>query len=506
MMMRSPTLLFAIAATALLPGALRADAPAKKLNVLLILGDDHAAYALGAYGNKLARTPHLDRLAAQGMRFNRAYCTCPMCTPSRQSFLTGRYPRSIGVTQLRTALPATEDTLARMLARGGYRTAAIGKMHFNSNLTHGFALRLDNPDHAKWLAKKGKTPLAADALVQPPWRPFKDPAQTWLNSKALPVGLVDDDMPGTWFAAKAVEYLKEKKEDPFFLIVSFTEPHSPFHFPVEFRGRVAADQFVVPKVGADDGDFIPAIFRDLTDREKQGITSAYFTSVQFLDRNIGRVLEALEKAGLAENTLVIYLGDHGYCLGHHGRFEKHSLWEEAVRSPLLCRWPGRVPARQSSDALVSLFDIVPTILDATGQKIPGTVQAKSLVPVLTGAAKTHRAHVFIEYSENEEAMVRTDRWALHYGSGKRQRDDGYATGKPLPGRTIKLFDMHADPEQMTNLAKRPEHAKVVRDLTQRLAEHLRNSARQPELIPRTDDVYELLDFLVQPRDVKKSSK
>src|SRR5262249_20239441 len=151
----------------------------------------------------------------------------------------------------------------------------------------------------------------------------------------------------------------------------------------------------------DDGDFIPAIFRDLTEREKQGIAAAYYTSVEFLDRNLGRVLEALEIAELAENTLVIYLGDHGYCLGHHGRFEKHSLWEEAIRSPPLARWPGQIPPRQNTDALASLFDIVPTILEATGQPIPKSVQAKSLVPLLTGKSATHRSEVFVEYSENE---------------------------------------------------------------------------------------------------------
>jgi choline-sulfatase len=493
-------------ALAVFPSQLRADAPKKKLNVLLLIGDDHAAYALGAYGNRQVRTPNLDRFAAQGMRFSRAYCTCPMCTPSRQSFLTGRYPRSLGVTQLRTALPDTEDTLAKMLKRAGYLTAAIGKMHFNSNLTHGFDLRLDNPDHAKWLAQRGKAGIPQGIEVLPPWRPFKDHARVWLNSKALPVGLVDDDMPGTWFARQAIEYLKQHKTEPFFLVVSFTEPHSPFHFPVEFRGRQQPDKFTVPKAGPEDGDFIPAIFRDLTEREKQGIAVAYYTSVEFLDRNLGRVLEALENLGLAENTLVIYLGDHGYCLGHHGRFEKHSLWEEAIRSPLLCRWPGQAPARQSTDALASLFDIVPTILEAAGQPIPKSVQAKSLVPLLTGKSATHRSEVFVEYSENEEAMVRTDRWAFMYCSGKRQRDDGYATGKPLPGRTIKLFDMRADPEQMTNLAARPEHAGVVRELTKQLVEHLRATARQPALIPRTDDVHDLLDFLVEPRDVEKLSK
>lgn len=479
------------------------DAPTKKFNVLVLIGDDHAAYAMGAYGSKTVRTPNLDRLAAAGTRFDRAYCTSPLCTPSRQSFLTGRYPRTIGVTQLRTALPESEDTLARMLKRAGYITAAIGKMHFNSNLKHGFDLRLDNPDHAKWLKQKGKAPLPDNVEVQPTWRPFKDPARVWLNSKALPLGLVDDDMAGTWFARQALDYLNQHRNESFFLVVSFTEPHSPFHFPVEFRDRLRPEAFTVPKVGPSDGDFMPAIFRDLTDREKQGIAAAYHTSVEFLDRNIGRVLDALDKLGLAENTLVIYLGDHGYCLGHHGRFEKHSLWEEAIRAPLLVRGPA-VSAGQSTAALVSLHDIVPTILEATGhQVVPKSVQAKSLVPVLRGKSKTRRDAVFVEYSENEEALVRTERWALMYGSGKRERQDGYATGKPLPGRTVKLFDMERDPGQLTDLAGRPEHAATVRQLLQRLVEHLRATARQPELIPRTDDVYELLDFLVQPRDVEK---
>src|SRR5262245_39239780 len=119
-----------------------------ELNVLWIVADDHAAYVCGAYGNQQVRTPNLDRLAAEGMRFDRAYCNSPVCTASRQSFLTGRYPRTIGVTQLRTPLPESEETLAEILKAQGYATAAIGKMHFNSKLTHGFDLRLDAPDHA----------------------------------------------------------------------------------------------------------------------------------------------------------------------------------------------------------------------------------------------------------------------------------------------------------------------------------------------------------------------
>src|SRR5438874_4092836 len=378
-----------------------ADAP-RKLNVLWIVADDHAAYVCGAYSNRQVRTPNLDRLARQGMRFDRAYCQCPMCTPSRQSFFTGRYPRTIGVTQLRTALPASETTLAELLAPAGYATAAIGKMHFNSNLTHGCQLRLDLPEYRQWLKSKGAQPLPKDVETLPPWRPFKDPVRIWLNSVVAPYAAVDDDMAGTYFSRQAIKFLEEKKNQPFFLMVSFTEPHSPFHFPVEYRGRHDPAKFAVPKVGPEDDGQIPAIFRGLTEREKQGIIASYYTSVEFLDKNVGLVLDALERFGLAENTLVIYIGDHGYCLGHHGRFEKHTLFEIAVRAPLFVRLPGRIPAQRNTDALVEFVDILPTVLDYCGVAVPEKVQGRSLVPLLDGKTTKHRDVAFSEYAENEE--------------------------------------------------------------------------------------------------------
>src|SRR5262249_51385319 len=152
-----------------------------------------------------------------------------------------------------------------------YKTAAIGKMHFNSNLTHGFDLRLDLPEHRQWLKERGAKPLPREVEVLGPWRPFKEPAEAWLNSKALPYPAVDDDMAGTWFANQPIQYLKENKSTPFFLICSFPEPHSPFHFPVEFRGRHKPEEFTPPRVGPEDDWQIPRVFRDLTEPQKQGI-------------------------------------------------------------------------------------------------------------------------------------------------------------------------------------------------------------------------------------------
>jgi len=493
-----PVLVAAVLSVATAP--VFAAAPVKPLNVLWICADDHAPYVMGAYGNRRAQTPNLDRLAATGMRFDRAFCNSPVCTASRQSFITGRYPRTLGVTQLSTPLPASDVTLADLLQQAGYETAAFGKMHFNSRLKHGFERRLDLGDFAKALSARRATKIPPNANVQPPWRPFKDPARIWLNAAALPAPAVDADMSGTYFANEANRFLNEPREKAFFLFVSFYEPHSPFHFPIEDCGRFDPKRFDAPPVEPTDDWQIPAVFRDLTPREKQGIAAAYYTSVEFLDRNVGRVLAALEKSGQADRTLVIYTGDHGYLLGQHGRFEKHCCYEEAIRAPLLIRGLG-IHADSSTQALVEFIDIVPTVLDFCGAPIPPNVQGRSLRALLAGETSKHRTQVFVEYAPNDEAAVRDDRWKLIYERGQRRRTDGYDTGRPLPGRKIRLYDLETDPRELRDVSTDPKNADRVRRLIDLLVEHLRSTAREPSPTSSSSDVFDQLDILVQPHDV-----
>jgi arylsulfatase A-like enzyme len=476
-----------------------ADAP-RRLNVLWICADDHAAYVIGAYGNHRAHTPNLDRLAASGIRFDRAFCSSPVCTAARDSFITGRYPRTIGVTQLRTPLPESEQTLAHVLKRGGYETAAIGKMHFNSAHTYGFDFRRDLGTYDKMLAARGKKPIPQDVAVQPPWRPFKDPARIWINSAAQPVGLVDADMDATYFVDEAAHFLSERRDKPFFLFVSFYEPHSPYNFPIEDRGRFQPASFPVPPVGPEDADQIPAVFRDLTPEEKQGSIAAYYTSVEFLDRKVGELLAALDRSGLAQDTLVLYSADHGYLLGQHGRFEKHCSYEEAIRPPLLMRYPGVIRPGANTTALVEFVDVFPTVLDLCGVKVPANVQGRTLVPLLKGQVNTHRREVFVEYAPNEEAAVRDERWKLVFDRGKRRRTDGYDAELPLRGRSIRLYDLQTDPAEMHNVAAEPANAARVHRMLADLADHMRATAPEPALVPKTDDPLEVLDYCVQSRD------
>jgi choline-sulfatase len=473
----------------------------KRPNVIVICADDHAAYVTGAYGNQQVRTPNIDRLAAGGVRFLHAYCNSPVCTASRQSFLTGRYPRTIGVTQLQTALPESEVTMAETLKLAGFDTAAIGKMHFNSNLAHGFDLRIDLPEHRRWLKTQPQMPASEGVLVQPPWRPFKDPARIWLNAECRPVDTHDAQMDASYFASEAAEYIGTNRDKPYFLLVSFYEPHSPYRFPLEFRGRHDPAKFVVPPVGPEDGEQIPAVFRDLTDAEKQGIQAAYYTSVEFMDQNVGVVLDALERSGKAEDTIVIYLGDHGYMLGQHGRFEKHCSYEEAIRVPLAIRYPKRIAAERLTHAFVELIDLVPTIYNLCDYNATAPLQGKSLIQLLDGKTTKHRDHVIVEYAQNDEIMVRDKYWKLIYERNARRRTDGYDTERPIRPNQFRLYDLHSDPQEMHNVAADPQHAETMARLTGLLTEHLVKTARELDGVPVGADALSILEYCVQPRDV-----
>jgi choline-sulfatase len=489
------------------PRGIQAAPPARRPpNLLVICADDHAAYVTGAYDNKQVRTPNIDRLARAGIRFDRAYCNSPVCTASRQSFITGRYPRSIGVTLLETPLPAGELTMADTLGRAGFETAAIGKMHFNSDLNHGFDLRIDTADHRAWLAEQTRDVLPAELEFQPPWHPFQDPARVWLNSDCRPIAATDREMDGTYFANQAAAYLNAPRNKPFFLMVSFYEPHSPYRFPVEFRGRHEPASFVAPQPGPEDDAQIPTVFRDLTDAEKQGIAAAYYTSVEFMDKSVGLVLDALEQSGQARDTIVIYLSDHGYLLGQHGRFEKHTSYEEAVRVPLVMRFPGRIAAGRTTKAFIELVDLVPTVYELCGYNVTAPLQGRSLLPLLSAKTTRHRDHVIVEYAPNEEVMVRDQYWKLIYERGARRRTDGYDTSSPLEPNHFRLYDLFQDPGEMKNLAGDPAHAETVKRLTDLLVDHLQTTARQVDLVPKSADPLTVLNYCVQAHDVPRPSK
>jgi choline-sulfatase len=469
-------------------------------NILWICADDFTPDVCGTYGNRIVRTPNLDRLASEGIRFDRAYCTCPLSTPSRQSFWTGRYPRSIGVTLSRTPLPEDEVTLPTLLRQAGYAVAAFGKTHYYWPRRHEFDVCVDWEEYQAWLACMRPQPLPAGVEVLGPWRPFRDPPHVWLNSACLPYPARDADMYGTFLASMAARYLAGERGRPFFLYVSFYETHSPFAFPVDYRGRYSPQSFRVPPIGAEDWKRLPAVFRELTEADRQGILAAYATSTEFMDKNVGMVLEALDQSPHAGNTLVVFTSDHGYLLGQHGRFEKHCCFEPAVRAALLMRLPGLIHPGQATAALVQLIDLTPTLLELCGIRAPANMHGQSLTSLLRDQASSHRQRVFVEYADNEEAMIRTQRWKLIYSTGARRRRDGYALDMPTGEPSVELYDLENDPEETINLAGQAEQAERIAQLTRELADHLVRTARDPGRIPKSQDMRQILAHCLVPRD------
>jgi choline-sulfatase len=476
-----------------------ASKPLPIRNVLFILSDDHAAYALGAYGNTLVRTPNLDRLARTGIRFDRAYANSPVCTPSRQSLITGKLPHAAGVTLLSTPLSSDQLTIAEHLKKSGFATGAVGKMHFvNERLRHGFDFRVDLPDYTAHLKSHPARPPPSNLSVKPPWRPFRDPARVWLNADMLPEGVYDADSSGTYLAQRAIKFLGEHQSDRFCLWLGFHEPHSPFDFPIEYQGRIDPNRITIPKKGPEDDRWFPEIFRNLTEQDQRGIAASYYTAVEYLDKNVGLVLDALDRLGLAESTLVVYAGDQGYLLGHHGRFEKHTMWEPAVRIPLLLRNPTRLGSAKQIPALVEMLDLAPTLLDLLGvPPMPGA-QGKSLVPLLDGSVDHIHEEVFSEYLPDHMAMLRTDRWKFVFSSGQHDLALGYQTGRAPLGREQRLYDEQSDPEEHHNLASDPNHTPVAHDLRQRMLQVFLRTDPRAARVPKDLSVEQKLDWFLQP--------
>jgi choline-sulfatase len=472
-------------------------------NLLFLLADDHAGYVLGCDGNGRAETPHLDRLASQSVRFAQHYCNSPMCTPSRQSLFTGQLPHMSGVTLLSTALAEDKPTIARQLRKAGYDTAVFGKMHFNRPGRPGlFGLETcmtEDVVEGEWNRRTPEQSVPREIATKPPWRPFQDPARIWLNADKLPYPRYGEDMKGTFIARQAERYLEERQRDgrAFALWVSFMEPHSPYDFPVEDRDHFDPAAFPPPQLGPEDAPQVPAVFGGLTEADKRGIIAAYYTSVRFLDRNIGAVLNKLTESGLDRDTLLVYTADHGYFLGQHGRFEKHNGYDPALRVPLMMRWPGRFKPAVVRD-FTEHVDVPETILDMLQAEPLPLRHGQTLRPYLEGRRMAHpRSHIFSEYLETEQAYLRTDRHKFIYCSGGRL--DWYRPAQPIEGRWRRLYDLKEDPDEFHDIAaRRPD---LVRRFEALLLDRFRRTHPEASREPAGLAPEAALDYYVRPRDL-----
>ncbi|WP_235908662.1 sulfatase [Roseiconus nitratireducens] len=447
------------------------------MNVLFIISDDLTANALSCYGNTVCSTPNIDALAANGTRFTRAYCQGTYCGPSRASFLSGYYPHATGVLGYKSPRAAIGDhrTWPEHFKQHGYYTARISKI-FHMGVPggiedHGPGRDYNGADDAQSWTQRFNSP-------GPEWRAAGD-GETLENNpdgrKPVVGGNTfvvveadgDDDVHSDGkTAAKAVELLKQHRDQPFWLGVGFVRPHVPFVAPrpyfsdfkpysdLELPKKLDGDWDDIPKPGIN---YKTSVNMKMDVRRQKKALGGYYASVRYMDAQVGKVLDALEDAGLEENTIVIFTSDHGYHLGEHDFWAKVSLRDESAGVPLIIRVPGKAPAVCHS--LVELIDLYPTISSLCGLPVPSNVQGKNIAGLLDDPSRSVREAAFSVAPMRQGFLIREPRWAMiQYGED--------ASGG------IELFDTSEDPEQFTNLAQEATHQDVLRRLQNRLQQKL----------------------------------
>lgn len=440
-----------------------ADATARTPNVLLIMADD-LNNDLGTYGHPVVKTPNIDRLAARGVRFDRAYNQFPLCSPSRVSLLTGLRPDATRVhdlqTDFRKLLPDVV-TLPQMFKRNGYVSARVGKIYHYGNPGQIGTSGLDDP--ASWDAFVN--PRGIDKDEEPKvtnYTPTRGLGSA-LAYYASPAG--DDEHTDGKVAAETIALLETHKDRPFFIGAGFYRPHCPFIAPQKYFDLYPLETIAAPAPSPDSWMPPPARFTvpphwGISEQAQRETIRAYYASIGFLDANVGRLLDALDRLGLADNTIVVLVSDHGYHLGEYGQWMKQTLFERSARVPLIVAGPGVAAKGRASARVVELLDLYPTLAALAGVPAPKGLQGRSLTPLLknpdaawdrfaiTQVRRGPAASAYMGYS------IRTDRW--RYTEWDRGR------------RGAELYDEIADPQETRNVVMDPQHQKVVADLQRRL--------------------------------------
>ena len=470
--------------------ATTAAAERGKFNVLFLPVDDLRPY-LGCYGSPTAITPNIDRLAARGTVFTRAYCQQAICSASRSSLLTGRRPDTTRIYELQTHfrkhLPDVV-TLPQHFKQNGWVTTGFGKV-YHGTLDDGASWSIPawKPNAPRW-----NTPENA-AAFEKHQRELKEAGWYWDNrprkggkvvqAKKNPSweapDVADNELADGKIADAAIEALRTLKDRRFFLAAGFLKPHLPFVAPKRYFDLYRNTKFTVadnpfppkgaPKVALHDSGEL----RSYTDIPKQGaipdekaleLIRAYYAATSYTDAQMGRVVAELERLGLREKTVIVLWGDHGYHLGDHGLWNKHTNFENAVHAPLIMSVPGQKKPGSRSNALVEFVDIFPSLSEACGIPLTTGLEGTSFLPLLDAPDRPWKKAAFSQYPRSAPGV----------GSlmGYSMRTDRYRfTEWAVPAknfREIELYDYEKDPQENVNVAQQPENAELVKRFTEML--------------------------------------
>ncbi|MCP4454038.1 MAG: sulfatase [Planctomycetes bacterium] len=452
-------------------GCSGAETP-KKPNVLFIISDDLNT-ALSGFGHAQCKTPALDTLASRGVRFQNMHCQYPVCGASRASIMSGLYPYTNHTMANRGTLRGSMPdvvSMSQLFRHNGYYAGRVSKIYhmgIPKEILAGTAL---SDDPYSWDEVVNiKAPEQHAPGIKTQWSPKDKGSQTFQGVEADGDDMVHADGMA---AGHAIEFLKKNKGRPFFLAVGFVRPHVPLVAPQKYFDRYERSVMNPPQVPENDLDDVPEIIRSykrnsttygVTPELHRGLLQAYYASVSYMDAQVGRVLAALEQEGLKDNTIVVFTSDHGYLLGHHHKFQKQHLFEEATRVPFIVSVPWMDTQHGGETRMITeLIDLYPTLADLAGLKAPACLQGTSLKPLLADPASPEwKKDVAFTVSRSGGESIKTNEWRFtQWGFG----DKG-----------AELYDLRADPGEFTNLAGKPEYAEVLSAMKKKL-NHKRNAA------------------------------
>ena len=497
----------------------------RRPNFLFITSDQQHWHTLGCLNPEI-RTPNLDRLAARGTLFNRAYCPNPTCTPTRSSIITGQYPSQHGAWSLGTKLPETATTVGQLLSREGYDTSLIGKAHFQPlkgteeypslesypimqdlefwRTFHGPFYGFDHVElarnhadeahagqhYALWMEEKG----CMD------WRRFFQPPTGTTPAQRHRWNIPEELHYNTWITERSIARLNHctKEKKPFFLWASYFDPHPPYLVPEPWDRMYDPEQVTVPRVTPGEHDRNPPHFQktqeecpDFSDwKEPEGKAmhgfsshlhdredlardiAVYYGMISLMDKGIGRIIDALEASGEADNTIIVFTSDHGHCHGQHGLNAKGAFhYEDLVRVPFVVSWPGNVPQGRQTDALQSLVDLPTSFLSLAGIERARTMIGLDQSPVWLGKQDSVRDHVVVENHHQPTTIhVKTFIDSRYKLTVYHEREYG------------ELFDLESDPGEINNLWNDPGSKDLKAELTRKLL--FAEMGKEPLWMPR----------------------
>jgi iduronate 2-sulfatase len=447
-------------ALACLPVA-NASAAERKLNVLFVAVDD-MNNDLGCYGHPLVKSPNIDRLAKMGVRFDRAYCQFPLCSPSRSSLMTGLRPGTTRVFDLRyhfrKGLPDVV-TLPQTFRNNDYYAARVGKIYHYGNPGDIGTSGLDDPpswQHFVNPAGRDKTVLESDIMNYTPKRGLGSAMALLSDAKGK-----DEEHTDGKVALEGIKLIEEHKDKPFFLAIGFYKPHTPYVAPKQYFDLYPMDKINLPQEPEEHLKNVPApALASTTPRPYFGVTrdqareckQAYYAAISFVDAQIGKLLDVMDKYKLWDNTVVVFWSDHGYHLGEHGLWMKQSLFEESARVPLIIVAPRARGNGQVCARTVEFVDLYPTLADLCGLTPPKNLEGVSLRPLLDDPKKTwdRPAYTQVQRANFPGYAVRTERWRYI------EWDDGKIGAQ--------LYDHDADPHELKNLIDDARYTKVVEEM------------------------------------------